>query len=100
MAALTETSSKVTEFGGRYKMIVVEVDGATGTEGTVTIDEMTTCIAAFAQLKEAPTADSAFISVAVNGSTANQIDCILYEDDHVTASTQNATDFYLMAIGY
>ena len=38
MTALTETTSTITEFGGQYKVAVVEVDGATGTACTVTID--------------------------------------------------------------
>ncbi|RLC88235.1 MAG: hypothetical protein DRJ03_03560 [Chloroflexi bacterium] len=100
MAALTETSSNVTEFSGKFKVAAVEVDGATGTTGSVTIDEMDTVVAVFAQMKEAPTATCAHVRASINATTANQIDCILYEDDHVTACTQTATDFYLLAVGY
>lgn len=100
MGALTETTSNLTEFAGAYKVVVVEVDGATGTAGTVTIDELDTLVGVFAQMKEAPTADSAHIKASINATTTNQVDCALYEDDHATACTQNATDFYLLAIGY
>jgi hypothetical protein len=98
MAALTEVSSNVTEFAGAYKIAVVKVDGATGTAGTVTIDEMTTVVAAFTTLAAAPTADAA--EVVVTGISTNVITCVEYEDDHDTACTQNPIDFYLLAVGY
>ncbi len=101
MAAVTETTSNVTEFAGKFKVAVVEVDGAVSTvDLTLTIDEMDTIVGAVAQLKEAPTADCAAVRVEVDSSTANQINCQLYEDDHATVCTQNATDFYVIAIGY
>lgn len=100
MAALTETTSNITEFAGDYKVAVVEVDGATGTAGTVSIDEMSTVVAAFGQIKEAVTADCAHIRVSTTATTSTQLSCILYEDDHATACTQNALDFYVLAIGY
>ena len=40
MSALTETTSTITEFAGDYKVAVVEVDGTTSTNDTVTIGEM------------------------------------------------------------
>ena len=99
MGALTETTSNVTEFAGKFKVAVVEIDGAVGTQGgTVTIDEMSTVLGAFTTLAEAPTADAA--EVAVTDITTNVITCIEYEDDSATVCTQNAIDFYLLAIGY
>jgi hypothetical protein len=98
MGALTELSSNVTEFAGDYKIAVVKVDGATGTAGTVTIDEMDTVVAAFTTLAAAPTADAA--EVVVTGISGNVITCVEYEDDHTTSCTQNPIDFYLLAVGY
>lgn len=100
MAALTETTSNITEFAGQFKVAVVEVDGATGTAGTVSIDEMSTVVAAFGQLKEAPTADCAMVRVSTTATTSTQLSVIFYEDDHATACTQNATDAYILAVGY
>ena len=99
MGALTETTSNITEFAGTYKMAVVEVDGAAGTESTLTIDELSTIVAAFGTLKEASTADCCGLSVAIDGTTSNQLNIIFTEGDG-TACTQNAVDAYIMAIGY
>jgi len=98
MGALTELSSNVTEFAGDYKIAVVKVDGATGTAGTVTIDEMDTVVAAFTTLAEASTDDAA--TVAVTGISGNVITCVEYEDNGDTACTQHPIDFYLLAVGY
>jgi len=100
MAAITETTSNVTEFSGNYKVVVVELDGATETTGTLRIDELGTVVAAFGQLKEAPTADCAHIRVSTTATTSTILSVIMYEDDHVTQCTQNATDSYILAIGY
>lgn len=101
MAALTENSSTITEFSGQYKVAVVDVDMATGTTGTVTIDEMSVVVGVVAQMKEAPTADAAHVKAAPNTTAAtNVISVVLYEDDHVTANTRTATDVVLIAVGY
>ena len=99
MGALTETTSNITEFSGNMKVAVVECDGATGTTNTVTIDEMSVVLGVVATFK-AVSADSCMIKCAVDGTTTNQISVIAYEDDGATACTQNATDFYLIAVGY
>lgn len=98
--ALTEKSSGLTEFSGNYKMAYRDVDGAIGSTGYISFDEFTTVVAVVAQLSQAPTADCAYVRASINSTTGNQVDCILYEDDHVTVCTQNPTDFYLMALGY
>jgi len=100
MGAITETTSNITEFAGQFKVAVVEVDGATETGTTLSIDEMGTVVAAFAQMKEAPTVDCAHVRVSTTATTSTQLSVIFYEDDHVTACTQNATDAYILAIGY
>ena len=96
MAALTETSSNLTEFAGNYKVVVVEVSGTTSTNDTVTIDEMTTVVGAVATLKEDSTAACA--SVTVSCST-NVVTCRLNAAAG-TICTQTPLDFYLVAIGY
>ena len=101
MAAVTELSSKITEFAGDYKVAVVKVNGATGTTGTLTIDEMTSVVGCFGQLCETPTADCASIVVKPNTTAAtNVLSCILYEDDNTTANTRTALDYFVMAVGY
>ena len=101
MAAVTELSSKITEFAGDYKVAVVKVDGATNTTNTLTIDEMSTVVACFGQLCETPTAACASIVVKPNTTAAtNVLSCILYEDDNTTSNTQTALDYFVMAVGY
>jgi len=99
MAALTETSSVVTEFAGKYKMACVEVNlsATTGTTGTVTIDEMTAVIGAVATLKGPGTADCAYIHCSV---ATNVVTLIPMEDDGTTLGVQNPVDCYLIAVGY
>lgn len=99
MSALTETTSTITEFAGDYKVAVVEVDGTTSTNDTVTIDEMTKVVGAVATLKENSTAACCGVTCAVDGTTTNQITCRLIEGDG-TICTQTPLDFYLVAIGY
>ena len=98
MAALTETTSTVTEFSGKYKVIAVEFDGATDTN-TITIGEIGTAIAVIGGIKEAPTADCCGVRAAVDGTTTNQINVELIEGDG-TPCTQNALDGYVIVIGY
>jgi len=59
---------------------------------------MDTVVAAFCSLAAAPTADCA--EWVVTDISDNVLTCIGYEDDMATACTQNAIDFYLLAIGY
>ena len=106
MAALTETTSNVTEFSGKIRACVVEVDPSTSTAGSVTVDEMTVVLAAFTCPKFTTTTltlntakDSVGVLAAVNATTTNQIDLQIVEGDG-TVNTQNAQDFYLLAIGY
>ncbi len=96
MAALTKKASYVTEFGGDYKVVVVEVDGTTSTNDTVTIDELSTVVGAVATIKGTQTA--ACCGVSVSCST-NVVTCVLSEADG-TVCTQTPLDFYLVAIGY
>lgn len=101
MAALTKNSSVVTEFSGKYKVAVVDVDGATGTTNTVTIDEFSAVVGVQAQLKEAPTAACAYVYASPNATTAtNVISVVLYKSDLVNTCTQTATDVVLTVVGY
>jgi len=101
MAALTETASVITEFGGQYKVAAIEVDGATGTSGTVTIDEFSVITNVVAHLKEAPTASGGYVYAAPNATTAtNVLSVIFYKSDLVNTTTQTVTDAYLQVIGY
>jgi hypothetical protein len=101
MAAFTETTSNITEFAGNFKVAIVEVDVATQSGATtVSIDEMSTVVAAFGQIKENTTIDCASLTVSTTATTSTQLSCILWEDDHITQCTQNALDFYVLAIGY
>jgi len=106
MGALDETSLNVTEFSGKFKMAVLEVDPSTSTGGSVTIDEMSVVVAAFTtvapssdQVDAATVVDSCVVVARVNATTTNQIDLAILEGDG-TINTQNQADFYLMAIGY
>ena len=96
MSAITETSSNITEFAGKFKVAVVECDGTTSTNDTVTIDELTTLVGAVATLKEAHTAACCGVRASVSG---NVVTCSLMEGDG-TVCTQTPLDFYLVAIGY
>ena len=101
MAALTETASVITEFGGQYKVAAIEVDGATGTTNTVKIDEFSVITNVVAQLKEAPTLVCGYVYDAPNATTAtNVLSVVLYHSDLVNTCTQTATDVYLQVIGY
>ncbi len=101
MAACTESNNLKTEFAGEYKMYITTVNGAVCTvDSTITISGMTVLKAAFAQLKEAPTANCAHVRVEVDGTTTNKLNVQFYEDDHATVCTTGVTDAYIMAIGY
>lgn len=107
MAALTETTSNVTEFSGKIRAFVAEIDPGTSTAGSVTIDEMSVVLAAFTCVKPTTTqiasdtilACTQAVHAVVNATTTNQIDLQLTEGDG-TVNTTNAADFYLLAIGY
>lgn len=99
MSALTETTSNVTEFAGKFKIAIVEVDGSTATNDTVTIDEMDTVVGAVATMAEIPAANEGS-SVFITDITDNRITCQEYEEDLTTQCTQSAKDFYLLAVGY
>lgn len=108
MAALTETTSNVTEFSGKIRACVMEIDPSTSTGGSVTVDEMSVVLAAFTTVKPSATVrgadvasinDTAAVHASVNGTTTNQIDLQLVEGDG-TINTENPQDFYLLAIGY
>ena len=96
MTALTETTSNITEFSGKFKVAVVEVDGTTSTNDTVTIGEMTTLVGAVITLKEDSTAACCGGTASVSG---NVVTCRLTAAAG-TVCTQTPLDFYLVAIGY
>lgn len=101
MAALTQNAKVGTSFEGKQKVIVLDLDMATGTTGTVTLSELTEIQGVVGQLKEAPTAAAAHVWAAPNATTAtNVLKVVLYGSDHVTANTQTATDVVLFVIGY
>jgi hypothetical protein len=102
MAALTETTSNVTEFSGKIRAFVAEIDPSTSTAGSVTVDEMSVVLAAFATVKyigNSTVVDTKAVHCTVNATTTNQIDIQLVEGNG-TVNTQNPADFYLLAIGY
>ena len=96
MTAITETSSNITEFAGKFKVAVVECDGTTSTNDTVTIDELTTLVGAVLTLKEDSTAACCGGTVSVSGNVAT---CRLTAAAG-TVCTETPLDFYLIAIGY
>ena len=101
MAAITEKSTVVTEFSGKNKVVVVNLDMATGTTDTVTIDELSVVLGVTASKTEAPTAACASVVARPNATTAtNVISVIQYASDGVTACTQTATDCCIVAVGY
>jgi hypothetical protein len=101
MPAITENSSTVTEFAGKNKVVVVDLDMATGTTGTVTVDELSVVLGVIAGMKEAPTAACNTVVAKPNATTAtNVISVIQYASDGVTACTQTATDAVLFVVGY
>lgn len=100
MAALTENKSTVTEFSGQYKTAVVEVDGATGTTNTVTIDEMSVVVGVVASLKESPTTTCCGVIATPNATTAtNVISVIMIQQTGLPCLTA-ALDATIIAVGY
>lgn len=95
MAALTETSSKLTEFGGGYKVFAALLDG-TVTAGTLTVEEFSEIASVQATLAEAATADCA--GVCVTGVSGNVITFRLNAAAG-TICTQTPLDFYVAVIG-
>jgi len=101
MAELTKLSNTViTEYGGNYKTVVLDLDGATGTTGTATATGISTFVTAWVNLKEVPTADCNFGIALTSTANPDQLNVILYEDDGVTACTQTAIDVTVVAIGH
>lgn len=100
MAALTETSSVVTEFSGQYKTAVVQVDGATGTTNTVQIDEMSVVVGVVASLSESPTTTCCGVIAKPNVTTAtNLINVIMVQQTGLPCLT-SALDATIIAVGY
>lgn len=100
MAALTETDSVVTEFGGKYKVACVVVDGATGTTNTVTIDELSVVTGVVASLKESPTTTCCGVIATPNATTAtNVINVIMVQQTGLPCLTA-ALDATIIAVGY
>lgn len=100
MAALTETSSVVTEFSGKYKTAVVLVDGATGTTNTVQIDEMSVVVGVVASLAESPTTTCCGVIAKQNVTTAtNVVNVIMIQQTGLPCLT-SALDATIIAVGY
>ena len=104
MAALTETTSAVTEFAGTYKLAAVEVNPGT-TAGWVVVDELDTVLAATTQVISTVAAinanqlvDNPTVACRVDSTTTNQIWFQLLEGDG-SVNTQNDLDFFLIAVG-
>jgi hypothetical protein len=96
MAALTEVSAQLTEFGSNYKVFCAKLDGTTATDGTLTVQEFSEIAAVTATLAAAPTADCC--GVACTGISTNVATFQLQEGDG-TICTQNPIDFFVMVIG-
>ena len=94
MAALTETSSTLTEFTGKVKAKIYLIDGAS--TGTVTVAEFSTICGAFTQLAEASTANCKGYATAVSSNIAT---CSAIKGDG-SLGTSTLLDFYLLVIGY
>jgi hypothetical protein len=98
MAAVTENSSIATEFAGDYKVVVIDINGASGAM-TCVVDEMSLVKSAICQNKVAPTAACARF-VAIPATNSNIVTINAYKSDLVSTSTQTVTDFILTCIGY
>lgn len=96
MAALAETGSKLTEFGGDYKVFSTLLDGTTATDGTLTVEEFSEIVAVIATLAEQATAACASVSVkSVSGNVAT----FTVNKGAGTISTQTPLNFYVTVIG-
>ena len=98
MAAVIENSSIATEFAGDYKVVIIDIDGASGAM-TVAVDEMTLVKSAICQNKVAPTAACAAF-VAIPATNSNIVTINAYKSDFAATATQTVTDFILTCIGY
>jgi len=99
MAEFVQTAELVTEFSGNKKVVIIDCTGVTGTAGTVTAANLSTIDFAVAQLQAVPDADVASVSVALSTISGNTVGVALYEDDGITATTQNPADFTIMLVG-
>lgn len=100
MAALTKNKSTVTEFSGQYKTVVVEVDGATGTTNTVTIDEMSVVVGVVASLKESPTTTCCGVIATPNATTATNVISVIMVQQTGLPCLTSALDATIIAVGY
>lgn len=98
MAVVTENSSVATEFGGSYKVVIIDCDGASGVM-TVAVDELSIVKSAIAENKVAPTAPCARF-IAIPATNSNIVTINAYKNDLASTSTQTVTDFILTCIGY
>ena len=98
MAAVTENASVATEFSGNYKVVIVDIDGASGAM-TIAIDEMTLVKSAICQNKVAPTADCGGF-FAIPATNSNIVTINAYKAGDASTATQTVTDFILTCIGY
>lgn len=98
MAEVTVTSQIATEFGGDYKVVVLDCDGASGAM-TKAITQLSIVKSAICQNKVAPTAACAFFH-AVPATNSNIVTINAYKSDFVSTATQTVTDFILTCIGY
>lgn len=96
MAALTETGSKITEFGGDYKVFATKLNGTTATDGTLTVDEFSEILSVQATLAEQSTAACASVSVA---SVSTNVITFTVNAAAGTICTQTPLDFYVTVIG-
>ena len=97
MAAITPSSTKVTEFGGAYKVAVVSITATTSTNDTVTLSEFDTIVGAVATPAAATTA--ACQGLAITGISDNVITVQANEGDG-TICTQTPIAFTIVAVGY
>ena len=95
---VTENSSVATEFAGDYKVVIIDVDGASGVM-TLAVDEMTLVKSAVCQLKVAPTVTCALV-VGIPATDGNTVTMNAYKSDLVSTATQTVADFFLTCIGY
>jgi hypothetical protein len=100
MAAITENSSTVTEFSGKNKLVVIDLDMSTSTTNTVTVDELSVVTAVVASKKEAPTAACFSVAAFPNATTATNVISVLQYTEAGAACTQTATDVVLFVVGY
>jgi hypothetical protein len=98
MPALTESKSTITEFAGDYKVAVVLLDMATGTTGTVTIDEMSTIVGVVASLSQ--TATTTCCGVTASCTTTDNIVSVICVQQTGLPCLTSALDCTIIAVGY